>query len=260
MKQMGNSEKLKKYMPLMRELIARDLKVKYRRSVLGYLWSLLNPLMMMTIMTMIFSQIFRFDIPNYPLYLICGQTLWTFFNESTSQAMYSVLTNGALLKKVYIPKYIFPVSRVLSSFVTMSFSLVAIVIVLVATRTPIYWSVLLFPIPLFFLLVFSIGVGMVLSALSVYFRDVVHLYSVVTLAWMYLTPIFYSLDIVPRKVAFLIQCNPMYHYITFFRELLLYGNVPGIAIWLFCIISSFVMLGLGIFIFKKMQRNFILYL
>ena len=92
MKQMGNSEKLKKYMPLMRELIARDLKVKYRRSVLGYLWSLLNPLMMMTIMTMIFSQIFRFDIPNYPLYLICGQTLWTFFNESTSQAMYSVLT------------------------------------------------------------------------------------------------------------------------------------------------------------------------
>ena len=162
MKQLAMTARFEKYLPLMRELIARDLKVKYRRSVLGYLWSLLNPLLMMAILTMVFSQIFRFNIPNYPLYLICGQTLWTFFNESTNQAMYAVLSNGALLKKVYIPKYIFPISRVLSSFVTMSFSLVAIVIVLLVTRTPLYWSALLFPVPLFFLLLFSMGVGMVL--------------------------------------------------------------------------------------------------
>ncbi len=260
MKQLAMTARFEKYLPLMRELIARDLKVKYRRSVLGYLWSLLNPLLMMAILTMVFSQIFRFNIPNYPLYLICGQTLWTFFNESTNQAMYAVLSNGALLKKVYIPKYIFPISRVLSSFVTMSFSLVAIVIVLLVTCTPLYWSALLFPVPLFFLLLFSMGVGMVLSALSVYFRDVVHLYSVVTLAWMYLTPIFYSLDIVPQKVAFLIQCNPMFHYIDFFRELLLYGRVPGPGTWLFCILSSLLALAIGVAVFRKMQRNFILYL
>lgn len=260
MNQLASMKNFKKYIPLMKELITRDLKVKYRRSVLGYLWSLLNPLMMMAILTMIFSQIFRFNIPNYPLYLICGQTLWSFFNESTNQAMYSVLYNGALLKKVYIPKYIFPVSRVLSSFVTMSFSLLAIVIVLLVTRTPLHWTILLFPVPLVFLLLFSIGVGMVLSALSVYFRDVVHLYSVVTLAWMYMTPIFYSLDIVPEKVAFLIRCNPMYHYITFFRELLLYGQIPTAGVWIFCGISSLGALAIGVLIFRKLQRNFILYL
>ena len=110
------------YMPLVQELVKRDLKVKYRRSFLGYLWSLLNPLLMMCVMSYVFSEIFQSTIPNFPLYLICGQTLWNFFNESTNMAMHSVLQNGALIKKVYIPKFIFPLSRVLSSFVTMSFS------------------------------------------------------------------------------------------------------------------------------------------
>lgn len=109
---------------------------------------------MMCVMTLVFSYVFRFDIPNYPLYLITGQTLWTFFNESTNMSMYSVLQNGALIKKVYIPKFIFPVSRVLSSFVTMSFSLIAILIVMVGTQSPFYWTILLFPIPLFLLLLF----------------------------------------------------------------------------------------------------------
>ena len=153
------------YKPLLKELVGRDLKVKYRRSFLGYVWSLLNPLLMMCVMTLVFSYMFRFDIPNYPLYLITGQTLWTFFNESTNMSLYSVLQNGALIKKVYIPKFIFPISRVLSSFVTMSFSLAAILIVLIFTRAPFYWSMLLFPVPLFFLLLFAMGIGMVLSCL-----------------------------------------------------------------------------------------------
>ena len=164
------------YKPLLKELVSRDLKVKYRRSFLGYVWSLLNPLLMMCVMTLVFSYMFRFDIPNYPLYLITGQTLWSFFNESTNMSMYSVLQNGALIKKVYIPKFIFPISRVLSSFVTMSFSLAAILIVMVFTKAPFCWTILLFPIPLFFLLLFAMGIGMVLSALSVYFRDITHLY------------------------------------------------------------------------------------
>lgn len=116
-------EHFEKYKPLLIELLRRDLKIKYRRSFLGYIWSLLNPLLMMTVMTIVFSYMFRFNIQNYPLYLITGQTLWTFFNESTNMSMFSVLQNSALIKKVYIPKFIFPISRVLSSFVTMAFSL-----------------------------------------------------------------------------------------------------------------------------------------
>lgn len=249
-----------KYQPLVHELVVRDLKVKYRRSFLGYVWSLLNPLLMMTVMSLVFSYMFRFDIPNYPLYLICGQTLWSFFNESTNMAMYSVLQNGALIKKVYIPKYIFPISRVFSSFVTMSFSLAAILIVMVFTQAPVHWTILLFPIPLLLLLIFSCGIGMILSALSVYFRDITHLYSVLTLAWMYLTPIFYPMEGIPAEVVPVIQSNPMYHYITFFRDLVLYGTVPQADMWWSCIGMSALMLAAGVFVFRKLQRNFILYI
>ena len=250
----------KRYKPLLNELVVRDLKVKYRRSFLGYLWSLLNPLLMMVVMTLVFSYMFRFDIPNYPLYLICGQTLWTFFNESTNMALLSVMQNGSLIRKVYIPKFIFPVSRIISSFVTMSFSLVAILIVMVATGTQFHIQIILFPIPLFFLLLFSMGVGMALSALAVYFRDIVYLYGVLTVAWMYATPIFYPLDAVPQQIAACIKLNPMYSYITFFRELMLYGNVPGKAIWLSCALWSVVALAVGLLVFRKLQKNFILFL
>lgn len=251
---------VKKYMPLMQELVKRDLKLKYRRSVLGYLWSLLNPLLMMIIMTIVFSYMFRFDIPNYPLYLICGQTLFTFFNESTNLAMYSVIQNGLLIKKVYIPKYIFPISKVISSFITMSFSLVAILIVMLFTGTPFHVSILLFWIPLAMLLVFSSGVGMILSALAVQFRDVTHLYGVLTMAWMYLTPIFYPISSVPEGVASFIGANPLYMYITIFRDLVLYGVVPTAEVWMTGLAVAVLMLAVGIVVFRKMQRNFILYI
>lgn len=250
----------KRYKPLIKELIARDLKVKYRRSFLGYVWSLLNPLLMMIVMSIVFSYIFRFDIPNYPLYLICGQTLWNFFNESTNMAMYSVIQNSSLIKKVYIPKYIFPMSRVLSSFVTMSFSLMAILIVMVFTGTKITPTVLLFPFPLLFLLIFSMGVGLILSSLSVYFRDIVHLYSVLTMAWMYLTPIFYPVSSLPEDVAQIVELNPLCSFVTFFRDIVLYGQVPMAEMWINCIASSAIAFLVGAILFKKMQKNFILYI
>lgn len=253
-------DQLKRYKPLLYELIVRDLKVKYRRSFLGYVWSLLNPLLTMTVMSIVFSYMFRFDIPNYPLYLICGQTLWTFFNESTNVAMYSILVNSSLIKKVYIPKFIFPISRVLSSFVTMSFSLIAILIVMLVTKVPVTPMLLLSPIPLFFLLLFSMGIGMVLSSLSVYFRDITHLYSVLTMTWMYVTPIFYPLEALPQEVAVWIVYNPMYSYITFFRSLVLYGTLPKISIWISCIIWGFMAFALGLICFRKLQKNFILYI
>lgn len=251
-----------KYRPLLRELVKRDLRIKYRRSALGYLWSLLNPLLMMTIMTIVFSFMFKSNIENFPLYLICGNTLFSFFNESTNMAMYSVMNNGALIRKVYIPKFIFPISRVLSCFVTMSFSLVSILIVMVFTRSAIYWTLLLFWVPLLFLLVFCIGVGMILSAVAVFFRDITHLYGVVTLAWMYLTPIFYPVDsqFLPEQVIQIIRCNPLYYFIAFFRQVVIYGTVPGWDIWCFCILSCLGALIIGFAVFRKAQKNFILYL
>lgn len=251
--------RMNKYIPLARELVARDLKIKYRRSVLGYVWSLLNPLLMMAIMSIVFSYMFRFDIPNYPLYLICGQTLWSFFNESTNASMMSVIINGPLIRKVYIPKYIFPISRVLSSFVTMSFSLLAILIVMLVTGVTFTWKLILLPIPLAFLLLFAMGVGMALSAFAVYFRDILHLYTVVCMAWMYVTPIFYPISALPEKLAFFFRFNPVYHYVTFFRDVVLYGTVPDASIWLGTVGFGILFFGVGVLIFRKLQRNFILH-
>lgn len=133
-----------KYKGLLKEFVVRDLKIKYRRSVLGYLWSLLNPLLMMIVMTAVFSSIFRFDIPNFPIYLLSGQIIFNFFSEATTVAMSSIIGSGGLIKKVYVPKYIFPLSRVISSFVTLLFSLVAIIIVVIATNVKLTPLVLLF--------------------------------------------------------------------------------------------------------------------
>ena len=248
------------YIPLMQELVKRDLKVKYRRSILGYLWSLLNPLLMMCVMSYVFSTIFQSTIPNFPVYLICGQTLWAFFNESTTMAMHSVVQNSALIKKVYIPKFIFPLSRITSSFVTMSFSLIAILIVMLFTRATIHWTILLFWVPLLFLFVFCCGIGLILSALSTYFRDITHLYGVLTIAWMYATPIFYDPEILPDHVRNTLEWNPIYHFITFFRSLILNGQVPGAEMWLQCALDCIVTFAIGLLIFKKLQRNFILYI
>ena len=256
----GSINRLEKYAPLMRELVVRDLKVKYRRSVLGYLWSLLNPLMMMVIMSVVFSYAFKVDIEYFPLYVISGNVLFTFFNDSTNYAMHSIVQNGSLIKKVYIPKYIFPLSNVLSSFVTAMFSLIAVLIVLIFQRVPIHWQILLVPIPIFFEFVFCVGVGLVIGALSVYFRDINHLYGVLTLAWMYCTPIFYPLEALPERVIAIIKFNPLYNYIQFFRLLVIHSYIPGINTWLACIVSSVVSLIVGIIVFGKLQRNFILYL
>ena len=167
----GSWHNFSKYRPLIRELVTRDLKVKYRRSFLGYVWSILNPLLMMLLQTLVFSYMFRFQIENFPLYLICGNTLFNFFNESTNMGMGSVLGNSSLIKKVYVPKFIFPISRVVSSFVNLLFSLAAIILVMLITRSPFHLTILLVWAPLVLLFLFTCGIALLLSALAVYFRD-----------------------------------------------------------------------------------------
>lgn len=249
-----------KYEPLVHELVGRDLKVKYRRSFLGYIWSILNPLLMMLLQSLIFSYMFRSNIPNFPLYLICGNTLFTFFNEATNMGMNSIIQNAALIKKVYIPKFIFPLSRVVSCFVTMFFSFGAILLVMIVTRAAFYWTILLCWIPLLFLFFFCCGIALLLSALTVYFRDMQHLYGVLTLGWMYATPLFYPIEALPEAIIPLMKLNPLYHFINLFRNLVMYGNIPGPNTWFANVASSLIALLLGIWAFRKLQKNFILYI
>lgn len=251
---------LKDYSPLVHQLVKKELKKKYRRSILGYLWSLLNPLMMMVIMSFVFSSVFKSDVEYFPLYCIIGNTLYSFFNESTTQGMESILNNSSLIKKVYIPKFIFPISSVSSSFVTMSFNLIAILIVKVVMGVPFHITDIYFVIPLGLEFIFCMGMALILSSLLVYFRDMRHLYQVLILAWMYMTPIFYSVDQMPKEVVNVINMNPLTHFMYIFRSYVIAGEFVGAQEIVHSLVISVVVLLLGLIIFKKAQKNFILYI
>ena len=246
------------YKNLLKELVRRDVKTKYRRSVLGMLWSVLNPLGMMIIMSIVFSHVFRSNIENFPVYLMCGQVIFNFYNEASTVAMSSVLGNASLIKKVYVPKYLFPVSKVCSCFVNLVTSFIALVIVIVATGTKLSWTALLVFIPVIYVFVFSLGMGLMLSALVVTFRDLQHLYGILITAWMYMTPIFYPVDMLPGWVADLVRLNPLANFIEMFRDVILYNVVPSGILQAKCIVSCVVALGLGLWIFYKQQDTFIL--
>ena len=251
---------LKKYNPLLIELVSRDIKVRYRKSVLGMLWTVLNPLLMMCVITVVFSTIFKQNIPNFPIYYLSGSLIFSFNSEATTNAMHSILSNCSLIKKVYLPKYLFPISCVLSSLVNLGFSLVAMFIVMIVTRTPFHATLLLMPIPIFYTFLFSVGLGTMLAALTVYFRDIAHFYGVFILAWTYFTPIFYPGDILPDFALRLMQFNPMFHYVNFMRELVIYGTFPGITENLICVAMSVLMLFAGFWVFYKKQDHFVLYI
>lgn len=248
------------YRDLLIELVKRDIKKKYRRSVLGILWSMLNPFFTMLIMTMVFSNFFRFSITNFPLYLLTGQLMFNFYGEATNTSMESILENSSLIKKVYVPKYIFPLAKVLSSCVNFILSLPGLVLLLFITATDIKWIMLLSIIPIIYLLIFCCGVGLILSTVAVYFRDMFHLYGVLLTALSYLTPIFYPKEIIPEKYVFLINFNPLYYFVTMFREIMYYGRLPELNNHLICIIISGIALILGIIIFFKNQKQFILHI
>ena len=253
-------EELLNYKELLIELIKRDLRVKYRKSILGYLWSLLNPLLMMLVVSTVFSYMFRFDIVNYPLYLISGQTLFNFFSEATNMAMGSITNSASLIKKVYLPKQVFPVSRMLSSFVTFLFSLLAIVIIMIFTHVNVTWTIFLVPLPLIYILVFSTGVGLVLSIMSTYFRDVIYLWGIFITAWMYFTPIFYPVTQLPEFAMNLMRLNPLYQMLQCFREIVIYGTFPTWRRHAACIFFAVMALSIGVYVFRKKQGNLILHL
>ena len=198
-----------KFQPLLSELVARDVKIKYRRSVLGVLWTLLNPLCMMVILSVVFSNIFKFDVENFPLYVLSGQVIFNFFNDATTSSMTSIISNAALLKKIYVPKYLFVLARVFSSFINLMASFTALLLVMVAVRAELHWMVFLSFIPLLMVVVFSLGVGMLLAALTVRFRDIMHLYSVFTTGLMYLTPVIYPMSMLPDGIKTVVMMNPL---------------------------------------------------
>ncbi len=247
-----------KFQPLLGELVARDIKIKYRRSVLGVLWTLLNPLFMMIILSVVFSNLFKFDIENFPLYLLSGQIIFNFYSESTSSAMSAITGNAALIKKVYVPKYLFVISRVFSSFINLMASFTALILVMVATRAELHWTVILSLIPLGLLVIFSLGIGLILSAITVRFRDIMHLYSVFLTALTYLTPVIYPMSILPSWLYKIVMLNPLTNILIMFRNVMINNTVFDLRSLIVAMAETLVFLAIGLYVFYKNQDQFIL--
>lgn len=249
-----------KYKNLLFNLVSRDIKVRYRRSVLGLLWTVLNPLLMMVVITIVFSTLFKQNIPNFPIYYLSGSLIFSFNSETTSNALYAIIGNSALMKKVYIPKYLFPLSKVFSGLVNLGFSLIAMFVVMIVLNVEFQPTLLLLPIPIFYTFLFSTGLSLILATLTVFFRDIAHFYGVFVMAWTYFTPVFYPETILPAKAMFVMKFNPMYHFVSYCRELVLYGTFPGMKENLLCFLIGLIFLVVGIVIFYKKQDKFVLYI
>lgn len=249
-----------KYGFLLNQLVSRDFKAKYKRSVLGMAWSFFNPLLTMAVQYIVFSTLFKSDIPNYPVYLLSGIVLFNFFNEAVSMGMTSITGNASLIKKVYMPKYIYPISRVCSSLINFVLAFIPLLLVMLVTGTAFKPSLLLLLFDILCLLGFVIGMGLLMATAMTFFQDMQFLWGVLSMIWMYLTPIFYPESIISAEFLTLYHMNPMYQYVTFARICIMDGVSPEPMAYLWCIISSLVVLLIGIATFRKHQDKFVLYL
>lgn len=249
-----------KYRFLLNELVKRDIKTKYRKSVLGILWSFFEPLFTMIVLTAVFSTLFKGrGVENYPVYLLTGRLIFTFFSAGSKMAMLSIKSSAFIFKTVYIPKYMYALSAILSNFVTFVLSLIVLFGVMVFTNAPFTIYIVFASLPILFLVMFTLGVGLIMATVNVFFRDMEHLYGVFLTAMMYATPIFYPPDIIPESLSFMQTYNPVYAVIECCRSCFMDGTLYDPGRLLFAGASAVVALVIGIFVFYKYQDKFILH-
>ena len=251
---------LSKYKFLINQMVSRDFKTKYKRSVLGIFWSFLNPLLQMLVQYIVFSNLFKQDIPYYHVYLIIGVVMFNFFSEACGMTLSSILGNAHLMTKVYVPKYIYPLVRVSSSAINLLIALIPLLLITLFSGIVFTKAIVLIIFALICLIIFSFGLGLVLATSMVFFRDTQFLWGVISMMWMYLTPIFYPISIIPDKLAIIIKSNPLYYYIDFIRMCIIDGVSPEPIAYFNCIFSAIIMLFIGSYIFKKNEDKFIFYL
>lgn len=251
----------KKYKFLLFQLVSRDFKVKYKRSVLGVVWSLLYPVLTMAVMALVFTNMFRMSMPgvNYLVYLMTGLVIFNYYSEASNLSMSSVVANFGLLNKVYIPKYIFPLSKCLFVGINFLLTLIPLYALILITGTGLNIYHLLLPFAFICLFLFTVGMGLILSAIAVFLRDLFYIYGVLIQLWTYLTPIMYDFAIIPEKFQIIFKCNPLFWFVKFARDIILFGKVPDPITWLCCFGFAFVFFVIGLVIFKKNQDKFIYY-
>ena len=253
-------EQLKKNRFLFEELVARDFKQKYKRTVLGMLWSILYPLLNLFVMSLVFKQIFGRNTEHYTIYLFCGTLVMSFFRESTKNGMNCLMSNKGIITKINIPKYLFLLSNNVSSLINFGLTLIVFFLFCIFDHINFSWNFISLLFPIICLVIFNIGMGLVLSALYVFFRDISYLYDIFLTLLNYLSAIFYRIDIYPESVQRIFLCNPIYCYIHYFRVVVLDGHLPSIQFNLLCLFYAVVMLSIGILFYKKFNHKFVYYM
>ena len=219
------------YRYLVVQFVRRDILTRYKRSVLGVAWTMLNPLGTMLILTIVFSQAFGGSQEGYAAYVLSGLIAWNFFAQSSNAATLHLVWGGSLLKKIYIPRTSFAVSATGTGLINILFSLIPLLIVMLITGVPIRWTIILLPIPILFLAMFALGVGLLISTMAIFYADIAEMFQIALTAWMYLTPIIYSPEILPEVYRFWItRLNPMFYLIELFRMPIYYGKVPDLSL------------------------------
>ena len=251
---------------ILQQLVTKDFKLRYRRSVLGVIWSVLNPLLMMMIMSFVFSYFLRgSNVENYPLYLIVGNITFSLMSEATNGGLTSIISAAPLLKKVKVDRWVFPVQKVFSAMMNFGFSLIAVVVVMLFFQVMPTWHIVWMIPALFLLMLFCIGISLLIGAAAVFFRDMIHLWSVALTAWTYLTPIFWDLSLLtnagaPQIVVWVVKANPMYNYLEMMRCAIVYQSSPTTTVLLLAVFWALLMLVIGYVVFRKTEHKFILFI
>ncbi|MBS5725577.1 MAG: ABC transporter permease [Clostridiales bacterium] len=252
---MSDVQQRKQFAFVVRQLTAREIKRKYARSYLGIVWSVLNPLLSMAVLSLIFSQLFRRSIENYPIYYLTGYILWQTFTGATNAAMTTLVDNKMLLLKVKFPMDLFILTRVYTALINLGYSLVAYVLMLVVFQVTPKWTMLFSPVVIFCLIVFSLGISYMMATAYVFFGDIKHLYSVVLTLWMYCSAIFYPVEQLQGFIRVVIWNNPLYTYIHCLRKAVMYGTLPDTVEFLQMILWAAAIYGLGYGIFRRCRSK-----
>jgi ABC-type polysaccharide/polyol phosphate export permease len=247
----GHFLELLRYRDLLRLLISRSIKIRYKRSALGVAWTLLNPLIYMVVMSIAFSALFRAAAPNYPVYVLVGLVVWNFFAQTTALAMGTLFWGGGLLKRIYMPPMVFAVACVANGLVNLAFSLVPLLLVVLVLGHPVYATWLYLPVAVVLVAVFCLGVTLLISTWSVFFTDLVEMYQLLLQAWFFLTPIVYPREIVPERFAWVIAANPMTHFVDLFRMPLYHGRIPDPATVAVCGLLAAAAFLIGSWVFAR---------
>lgn len=245
---------------LFEELVKRDFSKKYRGTVLGMLWSILGPLMTLGVMALVFTQFFGRNMEHYIIYMFCGNLLFSYYKESTSAGMRSLLSNASIITKVNVPKYMFLLSKNVSALINFGLNLLIMFMFCIADGIQFTWKFVFLLYPVLCLIAFNLGIGLILSALYVMFRDMTYLYDIFSKLLMYVSAIFYTIDSYPETAQKLFYLNPLYVYIRYFRMIILEQRIPPISVHLIAAGYALIAIAIGALIYKKKNYKFLYYI